>query len=109
MGWHYHIRDARRREPVIFANVLCIADKIYSPFTDKELSYGKAQFVYFLLFIDFFVIFLSIWFINFLFFRYSEYAETFDKANVEMRDFVLKFGNIPNDHIYGGKDMMLQC
>ena len=26
-----------------------------------------------------------------------------------MRDFVLRFGNLPNDHIYGGKDMMLQC
>jgi hypothetical protein len=109
MGWHYHQQDQRRREPVIFANALCIADKVYSPITNKEMSYGKSSFVYFMLFIDFLVIIISIWFIFFLFYRYKEYAKVFDDKNVEMRDFTLKFGNIPYDYIYGGKDIMLHC
>jgi hypothetical protein len=59
--------------------------------------------------VDFMVVIVSIWFINWLFYRTKQYAEVFDSVNVEMRDFVLCFGNLPNDHIYGGKDMMLQC
>lgn len=110
MGWHYHLRDSRRREPVVFANVLCIADKVYHPFVPgKELGMGKAEFVYVILFLDFLTLMVSIWFINLLFYRYKEYATAFDSTNVEMRDFVLRFGNLPNDYIYGGKDLMLQC
>jgi hypothetical protein len=110
LEWHYHQRDYRRREPVIFANVLCISDQIYNPFTgDLITSFGKDKFVYFMIIIDFIVVVVSIWFINWLWYRTKQYAEVFDSVNVEMRDFVLCFGNLPNDHIYGGKDMMLQC
>lgn len=31
----------------------------------------------------------------------------FDKKAVEMRDFSLRFGNIPNDHRWGGKELCL--
>lgn len=110
MGWHYYQQDDRRREPVFFANTLCITDKVYAPGKGtKELAIGKVGFVYVLLFIDIIVVFLTIWFINLLWFRYHEYAEAYDVENVEIRDFTLKFSNIPNDHVYGGKDMMLQC
>lgn len=109
-GWHYYERDFRRREPVFFANTLCVADKVYFPGnSDKELGVGKAGFIYFMLFIDVMVVFITIWFINLLWFRYHEFAEAYDLKNVEMRDFTLKFGNLPNDVIYGGKDLMLQC
>jgi hypothetical protein len=67
----------------------------------------KSQFVYFLLVVDFVIVITSIWFINFLEIRYKEYAAIFDQRSVEMRDFTLKFGNLPNDWVYGGKDLML--
>ena len=41
--------------------------------------------------------------------RYEEYAEIFDKRNVEMRDFTLEFSNLPFDHEFGGKELMLQA
>ena len=71
------------------------------------MGFGKVGFLYIMIFIDIIVVFLTIWFINLLWFRYHEYVEAYDLENVEMRDFTLKFGNLPNDHIYGGKDMML--
>lgn len=108
LQWHYYMRD-RRREPVLFANALCIADKIYHPFSGEEMNFPKTNFVYLMIIVDFAIILISIWFINWLFYRYTQYAEVFDSVNVEMRDFVLRFGNLPNDHVYGGKDMMLQC
>jgi hypothetical protein len=70
---------------------------------------GKDTFVYFMIVVDLIVVIVSIWFINWLLLRTKQYAEVFDSVNVEMRDFVLCFGNLPNDHVYGGKDMMLQC
>jgi hypothetical protein len=70
---------------------------------------GKDTFVYFMIVVDLIVVIVSIWFINWLNYRTKQYAEVFDSVNVEMRDFVLCFGNLPNDHIFGGKDMMLQC
>jgi len=48
-------------------------------------------------------------FINLLETRYEEYSEIFDKANVEMRDFTLEFTNLPFDHEFGGKELMLQA
>lgn len=56
---------------------------------------------------DFAIVSVSIWFIYFLDMRYKEYAEVFDQRSVEMRDFTLKFGNLPDDLEYGGKDLML--
>jgi len=50
-----------------------------------------------------------IFFINFLELRYKQYAEIFDKRNVEMRDFTVVLGNLPFDHKYGGKDLMLKA
>jgi len=47
-----------------------------------------------------------VWFINLLDARYEEYAEIFDKRNVEMRDFTLEFTDLPCDHQYGGKELM---
>jgi len=110
LKWHYHVRDFRRREPVLFANALCISDQIYNPASGEPIeSFGKDKFVYFMIIVDFIVIVVTIWFINWLLYRTKQYAEVYDSVNVEMRDFVLCFGNLPNDHIYGGKDMMLQC
>jgi len=57
--------------------------------------------------VDFAIVSVSIWFIYFLDMRYKEYAEVFDQRSVEMRDFTLKFGNLPDDLEYGGKDLML--
>ena len=37
LKWHYHIRDFRRREPVLFMNVLCISDQIYNPFSGEQI------------------------------------------------------------------------
>ena len=109
-GWTYYMRDFRRREPVFFANTLCVADKVYRPGkSTKELAMGKEGFIFVILFIDILVVFLTIWFINLLWFRYHEYVEAFDLKNVEMKDFTLKFGNLPSDAVYGGKDLMLQC
>ena len=71
------------------------------------LPVEKSDFAYFLIFIDFFIVIASICFINMLGRRYREYAHIFDKRNVEMRDFTLRFRNLPNDWEYGGKEMML--
>jgi len=46
-------------------------------------------------------------FINLLEKRYKDYAEIFDKMNVEMKDFTIEVQNLPLDHEYGGKDLML--
>ena len=45
--------------------------------------------------------------INLLEVRYKEYAKVFDKRNVEMRDFTVEIYNLPADHLYGGKDILL--
>lgn len=59
--------------------------------------------------IDIVVVLTIICFINLLEKRYREYAYIFDKRNVEMRDFSLEIENLPFDHEYGGKDIMLQA
>jgi hypothetical protein len=62
-----------------------------------------------ILIIDFLVVFLMICFINVLDRRYTEYADLFDKRNVEMRDFTIEISNLPCDHHYGGKQLQLQA
>jgi len=63
----------------------------------------KSEFIYTILVIDFLVVFIMILFINLLDRRYREYAELFDKRNVEMRDFTIEVQNLPYDIAYGGK------
>jgi len=109
LDWDFWQRDARVREPVLFAVAMCVADKIYNPLSGAPMDLEKSQFVYFILIIDFSVVFIMICFINLLEKRYKEYAEIFDKCNVEMRDFTVEVLNLPLDHEFGGKDLMLQA
>lgn len=108
-GWKTWEYDQRRREPVIFGVAFCVADEINVPFTPDPFPFQKHQFTYFILAVDFFTVFFMICFINLLETRYEEYAEIFDKRNVEMRDFTLEFNNLPLDHEFGGKELMLQA
>lgn len=87
----------------------CVADEINIPFSHEVLPFFKHEFTYFILGIDFFVVFFMICFINLLETRYEEYTEIFDKRNVEMRDFTLELSNLPLDHEFGGKELMLQA
>lgn len=73
------------------------------------MNMNKADIIYFILIMDFIVVFTFICFINFLEIRYKEYAEVFDKRNVEMRDFTVMLTNLPPDFDYGGKEIMLQA
>ena len=94
---------------MIFGVAFCVADKVYVPFTPTPFTFGKSQLTYFIVAVDFFVVIFMICFINLLEVRYLDYAEVFDKRAVEMRDFTLEFANLPYDHAYGGKDLMLQA
>jgi hypothetical protein len=94
---------------VILAVAFCVADKVYVPFSPTPFTFGKSQFTYFIVAVDFFVVIFMICLINLLETRYLEYAAVFDKRAVEMRDFTLEFANLPFDHAYGGKDLMLQA
>jgi len=107
--WHFYMRDARIREPVLFGVAFCVSDKIFHPFTGEELSIDKSQFVYFILIIDIICVLIVIYFINWLEWSYKEYAKVFDDTNVEMRDFSLRIENIPVDMVYGGKELMLHA
>ena len=107
--WHFYMRDARIREPVLFGVAFCVSDKIFHPFTGEELSIDKSQFVYFILIIDIICVLIVIYFINWLEWSYKEYAKVFDDTNVEMRDFSLRIENIPMDMVYGGKELMLHA
>ena len=95
MEWRDYQYDFRRREPVIFGVALCVADEVNVPFTDQPLPFAKYQCTYLILACDFFVVFFMVWFINLLEARYEEYAEIFDKRNVEMRDFTVEINNLP--------------
>jgi len=106
MEWDFYQRDFRRREPVIFAVAFCVSDQIYSPLSGESMG-NKASFVYVIIIIDIIVVLIFICYINFLERRFKQYAEVFDKASVEMRDFTLEISGLPNDFLYGGKDQML--
>ena len=93
----------------MFGIAFCIADKIYHPFTGEEMSFSKYQFGYLLLIVDIVFIICSVIMINLLELRYEQYSEAFDKRSVEMRDFTVQVHNLPYDHKYGGKDIMLQA
>lgn len=107
--WTFWQRDDRRREPILFAVAFCIADELYNPFSGEVLALQKSQFAYLLLAVDLATIFLTVFLINLLNVRFKEYSEIFDKRNVEMRDFSLRFGNLPYDLEYGGTDIVLQA
>jgi len=83
------MRDARIKEPVIFAVAFCVSDVIYNPLSGEPLNMQKSSFVYLILIIDFTCVFILICFINLLEKRYKEYSEIFDKRNVEIRDFTI--------------------
>ena len=99
------MRDQRVREPVLFAVTFCVTDKIYAPFSGAEIPVAKSAFIFFVLIIDFVVVFTLICFINLLEKRYYEYSEVFDKRCVEMRDFTVEVTNLPFDFEFGGKDL----
>ena len=71
------------------------------------MAVKKYELIYFILLIDFICVAISIFFFWLLDRRYREYIMIFDKKAVEMRDFSLRFGNIPNDHLWGGKELCL--
>jgi hypothetical protein len=73
------------------------------------MNMTKAEIIYFILVFDFIIVLLFILFINFLEYRYKEYAHVYDIRNVEMRDFTVIISNLPPDYEYGGKEMMLQA
>ena len=70
---------------------------------------SKQDFGYMIMFVDILVILSAIFVINLFQKRYCEYAKVFDKRNVEMRDFTVLISNLPFDHQYGGKDVILQA
>lgn len=109
LKWHFYRRNAFVREPVLFGVVFCVSDIMYDPFSGEPLKMSKGDFVYIVLAIDFIVIFLTIWLINLLEVRYKQYAKLYDKRAVEMRDFTVIIRNLPPDHEFGGKDLMLQA
>jgi hypothetical protein len=37
----------------------------------------------------------------------SGYTKIFNKGTVELRDFTIRVGNLPNDYEYDGKDLLL--
>ena len=92
---------------MLFGVVFCVSDIMYDPFSGEPLKMSKGDFVYVVLAIDFIVIFLTIWLINLLEIRYKQYAKLYDKRAVEMRDFTVIIRNLPSDHEFGGKDLML--
>lgn len=57
--------------------------------------------------IDFVSIILLLIYLVFIRFRYKQFAEIFDKRNIEMQDFTIEVTNIPNDYMYGGKRIQL--
>lgn len=69
-----YLRDARVREPVLFATAFCVADEIMSS-SGESTGIIKSSFIYVILILDFLVVFLMICFINLLEKRYLEYAE----------------------------------
>jgi hypothetical protein len=69
----------------------------------------KGDFVYIIIIIDLVVILITIWMINFLMWRYRQYANLYDKRAVEMRDFTCRITNLPLDYEFGGKERMLQA
>ena len=108
-GWHGYRPDPYIREPVIFGVAHCIADQIYNPLSGAKLNVEKSQFVYVLLLFELVTVLVTIFFINFLERRYKQYAEVFDKRNVEMRDFTVQLSNLPYDNQYNGKELILQA
>lgn len=108
LKWHFYRRNAFVREPVLFGVVFCVADQMYDP-SGQPMDMYKGDFVYVILTLDFIVIFLTIWMINLLEWRYKQYAKLYDKRAVEMRDFTVIIRNLPPDFEFGGKDLMLQA
>lgn len=68
---------------------------------------SKMDLGYWITFVDGVVVLASILTINLLQTRYNQYSKVYDKRNVEMRDFSVLISNLPCDHLYGKKDMML--
>lgn len=70
---------------------------------------SKMDLGYWITLVDGIVVLVSILTINLLQTRYNQYSKVYDKRNVEMRDFTVLISNLPNDHLYGKKDMMLEA
>lgn len=96
-----HFFDRRIREPIIFAVAFCKADEIIG------WNVSKADFLRVIVAIDFVSIILLLIYLVFIRFRYKQFAEIFDKRNIEMQDFTIEVTNIPNDYMYGGKRIQL--
>jgi hypothetical protein len=94
-------------EPVIHATALCIADEVFNPFTGAKMGITKENFLYIIIGLNFFCLVVSIFFFWVLEVRTKEYIEIFDKRNVEMRDFTIRVGNLPNDNKFDYKDLLL--
>jgi len=71
------------------------------------MAIKKFELIYFILLMDFLCVAVSIFFFWLLERRYREYIQIFDKRAVEMRDFTIRFGNVPADYLYGGKELCL--
>lgn len=71
------------------------------------MSIKKGNFIYLVLAIDFIVLLTSIWFFGWLELKYKGYTKIFNKGTVELRDFTIRVGNLPNDFEYDGKDLLL--
>lgn len=108
LDYEYNYNDYIR-EPVLFGVVFCVSDKIYNPFSGEETDTYKSDFVYYIILIDLVVIFTTIYMINFLGYRYKQYASLYDKRAVEMRDFTCRITNLPKDFEFGGKEQILQA
>ena len=71
------------------------------------MSIKKGNFIYIVLAIDFVVLLTSIWFFGWLELKHKVYTKIFNKGTVELRDFTIRVGNLPNDYEYDGKDLLL--
>lgn len=72
LNWSFYKRNDYIREPVLFGVVFCVSDKMFDPFSGKEMEgYYKGDFVYVIILLDLVVILSTIWLINFLMWRYK--------------------------------------
>jgi hypothetical protein len=108
-NWTWYEPNELVMEPVIFGTAFCVADMVYNPFSGAVMEMKKYDLIYFILTMDFLCIAISIFFFWLLERRYREYIFIYDKKAVEMRDFTIRFGNIPADFRFGGKDLCLQA
>ena len=88
----------------------CVLEKVeIGIFESTTYHIHKDYFTYLLVVTDFLVILLTGWFINFLDKSQRMYADDFEEETIQMNQFTLRFGGIPNDISYQGNEVILKA